>query len=334
MNDPSPARAARGCVVVCSDANWAWQSVFLLIRSMAFDTGRALDHHLYLTGAVDPRVLDLLPPGITLHRVAELPASYALAAKGHISAATMLRFAALEELSRFYERVIYLDGDVFQAWGSLADLLAVDLGGRPLAAVRDKLQWPSGNRWMERYINKLARSRGVHRLDYFNAGVLMIDGPAYVAGGFSGKALAFFAEQSELCRFGDQSALNAVLAGQWCELSPGWNWQVSRKVLGLTAAQRPRLIHFVGEIKPWLDRLRVLPPEAFQAMLDFLKQHGLVDLLPPQAPCHFDPRRMERPRERFLRNWTGDAAARHEQVRGYLERGDFSDYAVGLRSFG
>ncbi|MBB1490190.1 hypothetical protein H5395_01320 [Paracoccus sp. MC1854] len=320
--------------MVCSDANWAWQSAFLLMRSMAFDAGKALDHHLYLAGDVDQRVLDILPPEITLHRIEELPESYSLAAKGHIPAASLLRLVALEELGRSYPRIIYLDGDVFQAWGSLADLLAVDLEGKLVAAVRDKLQWPSGKRWMERYINQLARRCGVDRLEYFNSGVLLIDGTAYVDAKISARTFAFITDNRDFLRFVDQCALNAVLATQWCELSPGWNWQVSRKVLGLTVGRRPRLVHFVGEIKPWVDQLRVLPPEAFHAMLDFLKHHRLTDLLSPKAPCHFDFRSMERTRVRFITDWAGDTFAKREAVKSYLDRTDFADYAAGLRSFG
>lgn len=301
---------------------------------MAFDREGMLDHHLYLTGTVDPRVLDIIPPGIILHRVDEIPEAFALAAKGHISAATMLRFAALEELGGAYERVIYLDGDVFQSWGSLADLLAVDLQGNSVAAVRDKLQWPGGKRWMERYIRKLGRSCGVDDLAYLNGGVLLIDGPAYVAAEISRKAIAFFIAQPDLCKFGDQSALNAVLAGRWCELSPGWNWQASRKVLGLTAGRRPRLIHFVGPIKPWVDHLRVLPPDAFDAMRHFLADHDLTDLLSSRAPSNFDVGSMESARVRVLGNLYGDVEARWEQVRAYLNRRDFADHAAGLRSFG
>gem|GEM_PF-4840247 len=334
MNHRLSGPPAEGCVVVCSDANWAWQSAFLLMRSMALDTEGALDHHLYLAGAVDQRVLDILPPGITLHRIDELPESYSLAAKGHIPAASLLRLVALEELGCSYQRVIYLDGDVFQAWGSLADLLAVDLDGNPVAAVRDKLQWPSGKRWMERYVNQLARRCGTDQIEYFNTGVLLVDGPAYVDAEVSARTFAFVNDNRDFLRFVDQCALNAVLAGQWRELSPGWNWQVSRKVLGLTAGRRPRLVHFVGEIKPWVDQLRVLPPDAFHAMLDFLKHHRLTDLLSRKAPCHFDFRSMERARVRFITDWAGDIPAKREQVRDYLDRADFADYAAGLRSFG
>lgn len=74
----------------------------------------------------------------------KLPEAYAVGANGHVPATTMLRFAALEELGRRCERVIYLDGDVFQSWESLADLLAVDMGKAPLAAIRDRSQWPRG----------------------------------------------------------------------------------------------------------------------------------------------------------------------------------------------
>lgn len=336
VDEIRPQAPRRGCVVACADGNWAWQSAFVLMRSMAFDRAEALDHHLYLAGPVDPRVLDILPPAITLHRIAELPEAYAAGANGHVPAATMLRFAALEDLGRRYERVIYLDGDVFQSWGSLADLLAVDMGKAPLAAIQDRSQWSRGGtvQWFQDYLDALTARCGVARLSYFNAGVLMIDGPAYVAAGISAEAVSFIGANPDVCKRGDQSALNAVLAGRWCELSPGWNWQMSHVVFGLTAGRRPRLIHFAGRIKPWEDPLRLLPPEAFAAMSGFLESHGLADLLSGKAPCHFDHRSHERLRSRKMDEWAGHSFAKREAVKSYLNRTDFADYAAGLRSFG
>lgn len=336
VDEIRPQAPRRGCVVACADGGWAWQSAFVLMRSMAFDRDGALDHHLFLAGPADGRVLDILPPGITLHRIAELPASYAAGANGHVPAATMLRFAALEELGRRYERVIYLDGDVFQCWGSLADLLAVDMGAAPMAAILDRSQWSRGGtvQWFQDYLDALAARCGVARLSYFNAGVLMIDGPAYVAAGLSAEAVSFIEANADVCRRGDQSALNAVMTGRWCELSPGWNWQMSHVVLGLTEARRPRLIHFAGRLKPWEDPLRLLPPEAFATMSGFLESHGLTDLLSDKAPCHFDYRSQERLRSRKMEEWAGHSFAKREAVKDYLNRADFADYAAGLRSFG
>lgn len=302
---------------------------------MAMDTGQELDHHLYLAGIADQRVLDILPPEIRLHRIDDMPEACSLAARGHIPAASLLRLAALDELGRCYDRVIYLDGDVFQAWGTLADLLKIDMGGVPVAAVRDRLQWPVDARpYYRPYLQELAARSGVDRLDYFNSGVMMIDGPAYVDAGITAEALAFISANHEALRFVDQSALNAVLAGGWCELSPGWNWQMSRIVFSLTAGRRPRMIHFTGPNKPWLDRFRLLPSEAFDAMMDFLASNGLTSLLPDEAPNHFDFRTMERVRVRKLSDWTADASARRETVKNYLNRGDFADLAAGLHSFG
>ena len=318
--------SGRGAVVVCSDANWAWQSSFLLMRALALDPGTALDHHLYLTGPVDPRILALLPPEIAVHRVDSLPDSFAGAATGHIPAATMLRMIALEELAPRYARVIYLDGDVFQAHGALADLMQVDMGGKALAAVRDRAQWAAHERrWLRRYFDGLAQEAGIARLDYFNAGVLMVDGPQFSARGLARVAVDFHRQRPELCKFGDQSALNFALAGNWCELSPAWNWQVSQQILVLAAGQDPRLIHFTGPIKPWNDAYRIFPPEAFGAMLAFLERHDLVDLLTPEAPIHFDPGRMERVRMRKLQRWEGDEAGKRELVESYLARRDFAD---------
>ena len=322
-----------GCVVVCSDANWAWQSSFVLMRSIDHDAHGLLDHHLYLSGDVDPCILSILPREITLHQMAALPEGYSVASKGHIPSASLMRLAALDELGKIYQRVIYLDGDVFQAWGSLSDLLDVNLKGNVIAAVRDKAQWGWKIGWLDRYLNELSQRCGVERLDYFNSGVLVVDGPAYVSADVSSRVFSFIDDNNDFLKYVDQCALNAVLSGKWCELSPGWNWQMSPKLYGLASGRRPRALHFTGRNKPWMDSLRLMPSEAFDAMHAFLLHHGLVHLLPKEVPSNFDIGSMERKRSSFMDEWARDTSLTREAIKNYLNRQDFADFSAGLVSF-
>lgn len=331
---PHKPSARRGCVAVCSDANWAWQSLFVLTRSIQLDLGHALDHHLYLTGDVDPRITAIIPPQVVVHEIPQLPPDYIAAAHGRIPPAAMLRLSAFDDLSAVYERVIYLDGDVFQNWGSLEDLLTADLRGCWAAAVRDRLHWAPGFPFGQgRYVERLRRATGVPEMVYLNSGVMLIDSASFRRENVTQKALRFFAENRELCRFGDQSALNAALAGRWAELSPGWNWQMSEATLTLTDGRCPRLIHFTGQPKPWSDALRILPPAALQAMGDFLDRADLSDLLGPRSPRLFDPRTMERKRVGALMRWTRDAPAKRDLIKQYLDRDDFADLHSGVTSY-
>lgn len=322
----------RIAVVASSDANWAWQSLFVLTRSIAFDTGQEIDHHLYLSGSPDPRILAAIPGEIRCHRIAALPDYFAQGAQAHVPAAAMLRLLALEELAPAYERVIYIDGDVFQSWGSLADLARVRLNGAVLGAVRDAMFWTGASRpFFERYANALSSGIGQR---YFNSGVFVADGAAYARAQISRRGCDFLRDTPQRCRFGDQSALNAVVAGSWAELSAGWNWQLSDLVYGLTDGRRPRLIHFTGPLKPWRDELRLLPPAAFEAMRVFLGTRGWLDLLGKSSPLGFDPRRDERMRTRRLEPFLRDTFVRRETVKAYLDREDFADLQSGISGWG
>lgn len=327
-----PASSRDMAVVVCSDANWAWQCAFVLSRSMQADPHGLLDHHAYLLGDVSAELIAAFPAGVCVHRLDRLPAAVHVRQTSHVPAATMLRILALDELTPRYRRVVYLDGDVFQAWGSLADLCRLPDTGRPLAAVRDRSHWADEPRLRNQktYVAALHPDIGER---YFNAGVLVVNGPVWSRDGYSRLTLDFLADHADLCRFGDQSALNAVVAGNWDSLSPGWNWQMSKTSFPLSNGRRPRLIHFTGPTKPWNDALRLFDPSIFAAMKVFLHQHDLSHLLDSgTSPDSFTLDR-ERRRMRALEPLMAGVVAKRDMVKGFLDAADHLDLAAGIPAY-
>ncbi len=66
----------------------------------------------------------------------------------------------------------------------------------------------------------------------------------------------------------DQELLNAVLHGDWAEISPAWNWQYTRASMLFEAMEGAHLVHFIGGKKPWGHIGGQLPPrfrEAYRA---------------------------------------------------------------------
>jgi Glycosyl transferase family 8 len=329
---PSVSHTREGAVVVCSDATWAWQGAFVLARSMAFDREKRLDHHAYLVGEVSEDLLSAFPEGAAIHRLTDYPKSFRFEMTTHVPAAAMLRLFALEELASSYRRVVYLDGDVFQAWGTLADVLALPETGRPLAAVRDRSHWPDDRRLHQQktYVAALHPKIGEN---YFNSGMMVVNGPVWAEGQYSQAALEFFNRNSDLCRYGDQSALNAAVGGNWDSLSPGWNWQMSKVSYPLLSGRRPRLVHFTGPTKPWSDRFRLFDPAIFEAMKQFLQERGLSHLLDPKVtPDGFGPE-MERRRMRELVPLVGDALEKRNLVKRFLDAADHVDRSAGIPSY-
>ncbi|MFN4192579.1 MAG: glycosyltransferase [Tabrizicola sp.] len=305
----------------------------MLARSMALDRSGRLDHHAYLVGEVPDGLLSVYPEGVTVHHLTEYPRTFRYDATAHVPAATMLRLFALEDLAPDYRRVIYLDGDIFQAWGSLADLLDLPETGRPLAAVRNRSHWPDRGRLHQSKAHVAALHPKIGA-KYFNAGMLVVNGPVWASGGYSAAALDFFEQNPGLCRYGDQSALNAVAAGDWDSLSPGWNWQISQISYLMLAGRRPRLVHFTGPIKPWTDRLRLYDPAIYQDMKRFLRERGQVHLLDPQAGPDGFTLDQERRRTRALAHLTDNPMGQRDMVKLFLDAPGHVDLAAGIAAYG
>ena len=299
---------------------------------MAFDRDGQLDHHAYLVGDVSDDLLRAFPEGAVIHRLNGYPKEFRFEKTTHVPTAAMLRLFALEDLAGAYRRVIYLDGDVFQAWGSLADVLALPETGRPLAAVRDRSHWPDDRRLHQQktYVAALHPKIGVN---YFNSGMMVVNGPVWAGGRYSQLALDFYNRHPDLCRYGDQSALNAAVEGNWDSLSPGWNWQMSKISYPLLSGRRPRLVHFTGPTKPWSDRLRLYDPAVFEAMKQYLEGRGLSHLLSPTGtPDEFGPG-LERRRMRELETLAGDSLAKRNLVKRFLDAPEHIDRTAGIASY-
>jgi lipopolysaccharide biosynthesis glycosyltransferase len=169
---------------------------------------------------------------------------------GYVSASTYSRLLLPEFFDDQWDRLLYVDADA-RVMAPLQTLLDANLGGRPLGAVHDYLQYLI-------YGVGSSRTRLGLRSDapYFNAGVMCFDWRATIASGLLQKAKAFAVESPHLCKSHDQDALNKAFEGAWAPLDPRWNFMtvaVPQKVLRLDypARFRPYIAHFAGPVKPW-----------------------------------------------------------------------------------
>lgn len=170
---------------------------------------------------------------------------------GRFGAASLLRLYMHRYLPVDCRRVIYLDCDVL-VLGDLAELWAVPLEGYAIGAVMDLCG------------SKGARSRGSVEW-YFNSGVLLVDMKRWHEKAIADRALTYIKENDSRLKYPDQDALNHVLAGDWLRLPSEWNFQPTayaalekdyrhlrtyRDELKV-AIRAPRVVHFIGAIKPW-----------------------------------------------------------------------------------
>ena len=158
-----------------------------------------------------------------------------------------------------WRRILVLDADILLERGDPTPLLAADLRGRAVAAVRDNRQWrnPAKRTPDQKQLGRPAAP-------YFNAGVVLIDTDAWAAADLSARCAAF--ARSHLAGIGrDQALLNGVLNGDWTEMSPLWNWQFTWASAHLTAMADPCLVHFIGPAKPWLAAAAGIVPMRYRA---------------------------------------------------------------------
>ena len=179
-----------------------------------------------------------------------------------------LRLALPSAFAGEYDRILYLDGDIFVQGGDFSRLLTLDIAPSAIAAVRDNMQWRTPNRRPRQF-----KVLGLPTSKYFNAGVLLMDVPRYNALDLLGRCVALGRANADKMIRHDQNLYNAVLHGDWSELSPTWNWQYSWSSRLFAEMRTPNLIHFIGKAKPWRDPLGELAPRYGQSMRRFATRH-------------------------------------------------------------
>ncbi|MDT8878299.1 glycosyltransferase family 8 protein [Halomonas saccharevitans] len=170
---------------------------------------------------------------------------------GRFGVAALLPLMMHRYLPEDCERVIYLDCDVLVR-GDLSVLWSVPLEGHVVAAALD-------------LCNPSSRRSRILPDSYFNSGVMLVDLTAWRGSEVGERALACLEKEGDDFRYPDQDALNRVLEGGWLRLAPEWNFQptayaaVEKRYEHLVpylselkaAIRHPRIVHFIGAVKPW-----------------------------------------------------------------------------------
>jgi lipopolysaccharide biosynthesis glycosyltransferase len=158
-------------------------------------------------------------------------------------------------------RAIYLDADTM-VLSDLTELHELDLDGAPVAAVLD---------WLPTVREAVAPWQALG-LDgdapYFNSGVLLMDLGQWRSEDAGARALRrCLADERHLAAQGqwmqhDQYGLNVVFHRRWRPLAPVWNHFAERP------ADSPRIVHLVGNGKPWNSKCQERFADAFYAAVD------------------------------------------------------------------
>ena len=171
-----------------------------------------------------------------------------------------------------YDRVIYLDCDIWICSKDFARLFELEMRGNAIAAVRDahdlvpdaQLRWteriPGGRRRHCTYSEYKARLGLGPQDHYFNSGVLLVDVAKYRSEDIGGRALSWVTGPDFMGPWHDQSGLNYAVKGKFSEISLLWNWQASLQDQQTSVSSGAKVLHFSGRSKPWNDYLGRLNP--------------------------------------------------------------------------
>jgi hypothetical protein len=275
--------AASDCAVVfCCDANFL--PFALMAATQIADISAARDFDIVLATMGPPLAI---PPafaarGLRSVRIDAAGAFDGLMTDKRRNVSAYIRLALPDAFATEYRRLLYLDSDVFVQGGDFGQLLRVDLHGRPVAAVRDNQQWRSPRRMPSAF-----RTLGLGRNRYFNSGLILMD----VKELLTERTMARAVELGQRFAGLDQDLLNAVLHGEWAELSPAWNWQYTWASRLFETLADPNVIHFIGNKKPWTHAGGALPLRFRRAYRAFLEAHFPDRVLPGDGPSPMRDRR-------------------------------------------
>jgi hypothetical protein len=307
------AAAHNKAVFLCADQRYFPYSLFLAAQIAAAHPNRdfdicivsgqpSIDHPLVSQSDIRLVSLDLAKLSLDVN-IGE-----------RIGLSAYLRLFMPDLWAQDYQRLLYLDGDIFYQRGDIAALLSADLQGAAVGAVLDTKQWHKPQR-KARDIAAL----GLGFAPYFNSGVLLIDTARYVARGIGSAVVDLLCQRGKDLIWHDQTALNAVLAGDWAQLPLQWNFQYSHKTMLLSAHFDVCFYHFIGRRKPFYAAYGGFPRRFTSPYRAFLAQH-FPDLAPLVPDGTGGPARWRHLALIFLFNWTmARGALRMEQ----RQDGDF-----------
>lgn len=242
--------------------------IHCLVENISTDVMRRLESTAHRYGAV-----------VNIYDIGATTWLEGLPPLGHITPITYARLFLPHVLPAAVSRVIYLDADTVTC-GPIDTLINLDLAGQGLAAVEDIASVVMGPR-----VNL--------GLDYFNAGVMVIDLDHWRRNSVTDACFAIFRAMTARGQFvfAEQDLLNVHFSGRFLKLSGDFNvgllHQFGHEIWGHHIATQnltpnSRIAHYLGRNKPhmgWYEGPGLQLFERFKAISDW---HDVAPLQPTQ----------------------------------------------------
>ncbi len=211
-----PATARKAVAFCCDDrylpyASFAADQLARISPDRDFDILICPSHPLTL-----PKVLE--DHGVRLCRIDTGGAFAGLHLASRFTESVYLRLALPYALAADYDRLLYLDCDLFIEGGDFSALLDLDLRGHAVGAVRDNIQW----RWPARKPRQF-KIFGWPTAPYFNSGVMLMDCAAYAAQDIVSRCVALGRKEKDRLIGHDQTVVAIEDRGDFDKVRRGWD---------------------------------------------------------------------------------------------------------------
>lgn len=259
--------AHRRAVFLCADQKYLPYSLFLANQINAAHPARDFDICIVSAGPLAPHPLfDRL--GIRLVQIETGPLEQHVLIYDRIGFAAYLRLFMPNLWQADYDRLLYLDGDIFYQRGDISALLVQPLGGLALGAVQDFGTWNRPDRRTDDI-----KHLGLPAAVYFNSGVLLIDVQTFMGQGYFDKVMQLLLARGKELLLHDQTALNVIMANKWAELPVQWNFQYHYSTMLLSSQFDVCLFHFADRRKPFFASYGAHSRRFTTPYRQFLAQH-------------------------------------------------------------
>jgi lipopolysaccharide biosynthesis glycosyltransferase len=252
-------------VIACGADDQYVQPLAVMLESALtnLSSDRGVDLYI-IDGGIEPsHKRDLVSSwnrnSVSLHWLSPRESSFSgLPLWGRMPIATYYKLLIPEMLPATVHKAIWLDCDLVVT-ADLAWLWDNDLGGRHALAVQDPaVPFVSSRNGVADH-----EQLGIAReAKYFNAGVMLVDLDLWRQDHIPARVIEYLRVHRDSVVFWDQEGLNAVLAGNWGELDPRWNYSANIRrrrtragnggVSKKEPSNEPWIIHFTGNLKPWV----------------------------------------------------------------------------------
>lgn len=247
-------------ICFATDNNYA-QHCGVAIASLLMNTktSKAIDIYILNDGSLSRKnkkrliALKKLYPKTTIYILKvekELFQNLPIIEGSHFTEATYYRFIIPQLLDKI-NKIIYLDSDLIIK-DDIENLYNINLNGNFIGAVQDII---GRDNQIRLNLN--------HKKYYCNAGVLILDLEKMRNNNISEKLFSWSKENSQKIKWQDQDVINVVLENDIFYLDLSWNYQhfpdSTQKDFTQEDEQKaeknPKIIHYIGHIKPWDCRI-------------------------------------------------------------------------------